>query len=262
MTTTTTTTTSAVPSMLRLALVHAKYSLLETMRVPIAVIGTLVFPALALLFFVVPQRVVADNPLYATQAVISLAVFAVMSNALFSFGLSISEDREKPWDPYLRTLPVPGISRVLAHVFSIGLMGIAAILPVVAIGGLFTAAEASPGRVLLGLLALAASAVPFMLIGICIGYSMPSKAAIAVVQVVMFGFAFAGGLFLPPILFAPWLDTLSTFFPSRQARELVIWAVQGGELAPWVWIGVLAWSGAMLALALWLFRRDEGRRFR
>jgi ABC-2 type transport system permease protein len=112
------------------------------------------------------------------------------------------------------------------------------------------------------LLALAASAVPFMLIGICIGYSMPSKAAIAVVQVVMFGFAFAGGLFLPPILFAPWLDTLSTFFPSRQARELVIWAVQGGELAPWVWIGVLAWSGAMLVLALWLFRRDEGRRFR
>lgn len=249
-------------STMRLALVHTKYSLLETMRVPIAVIGSLVFPALALLFFVVPQRIVADDPLFATQAVISLSVFAVMSNSLFSFGLSISEDREKPWDPYLRTLPVPGIARVLAYIFSIGMMGMVAILPVIVIGALFTAAEASVGGILLGLLALAVAALPFMLIGICIGYSMPSKAAIAVVQVVMFGFAFAGGLFLPPQLFAPWLDTMSMFFPSRQARELVIWAVQGGELQPWAWIGILVWTVVLLALALVLFRRDEGRRYR
>lgn len=247
---------------LRLASLHARYSLLETMRVPIAVIGSLVFPALALLFFVVPQRVVAENPVFATQAVIALSVFAVMSNSLFSFGLSISEDREKPWDPYLRTLPVPGMARVLAYVFSIGLMGLVAILPVVLIGGLFTAAEASAGRIVFGLAMLALSALPFMLIGICIGYSMPSKAAIAVVQVVMFGFAFAGGLFLPPVLFADWLNTLSKFFPSRQARELVIWAVQGGELEPWAWLGIVVWTVVLLALALVLFRRDEGRRYR
>lgn len=249
-------------STLNLALVHAKYGLLETMRIPIAIISALAFPALALLFFVVPQQVVASNPLYATQAVISLSVFAVMSNALFSFGLGISEDREKPWDPYLRTLPVPGVARVLGYVFSIGLIGLVAILPVIVIGGLFTAAEASPLRILFGLLALVVSALPFMLIGVCIGYSMPSKAAIAVVQIVMFSFAFVGGLFLPPLMFAPWLDTLSTFFPSRQARELVIWAVQGGDLHPWVWLGILGWLAATAVLALVLFRRDEGRRFR
>jgi ABC-2 type transport system permease protein len=249
-------------STLNLALVHAKYGLLETMRIPIAIISALAFPALALLFFVVPQQVVASNPLYATQAVISLSVFAVMSNALFSFGLGISEDREKPWDPYLRTLPVPGVARVLGYVFSIGLIGLVAILPVIVIGGLFTAAEASPARILFGLLALVVSALPFMLIGVCIGYSMPSKAAIAVVQIVMFSFAFVGGLFLPPLMFAPWLDTLSTFFPSRQARELVIWAVQGGDLHPWVWLGILGWLAATAMLALVLFRRDEGRRFR
>jgi ABC-2 type transport system permease protein len=151
---------------------------------------------------------------------------------------------------------------VLGYVFSIGLIGLVAILPVIVIGGLFTAAEASPARILFGLLALVVSALPFMLIGVCIGYSMPSKAAIAVVQIVMFSFAFVGGLFLPPLMFAPWLDTLSTFFPSRQARELVIWAVQGGDLHPWVWLGILGWLAATAMLALVLFRRDEGRRFR
>ena len=255
-------TSAATPSTLRLALLHAKYGLIETFRVPIAVIGTLVFPALALLFFVVPQRAVAENPLFATQAVISLSVFAVMTNALFSFGLTIAENREKPWDPYLRTLPAPGIARVLAHILSTGMLGLAAILPVLIVGGLFTAAEASPPQIVFGVIALGISALPFMLIGIAIGYALPFKAAIAVIQIVMFALAFIGGLFLPPILFADWLDTISKFTPSRQAREFVIWAVQGGPLEWWVWVGIMVWTSVMLVVALALFRRDEGRRYR
>jgi len=250
------------PSTLRLTLLHARYVLVETFRVPIAVIGTVVFPALALLFFVVPQRAVADDPLYATQAVISVCVFAVMTNALFSFGLNISENREKPWDPYLRTLPAPGVARVLAQILSTGALGIVAIVPVVVIGGLFTAAEAPPLRIVAGLAALAASAVPFMLIGTAVGYAFPFKAAIAVIQIVMFALAFIGGLFLPPILFADWLDAISRFTPSRQAREFVIWAVSGGPLEWWVWVGILVWTVAMLALSLVLYQRDEGKRYR
>ena len=249
-------------STIAIAGLHAKYALLETVRIPIAVIGTLVFPALSLLFFVVPQRTVAEDPNFATQAVISLAVFAVMSNQLFSFGLGISEDREKPWYPYLRTLPAPPLARVLGTVLATGLFGIAAIVPVVVIGATLTEATASVGGILLGFVALILSALPFAFIGVSIGYTLPSKAAIAVVQIVMFGLAFAGGLFLPPFIFAEWLNNLSKFLPSRQARELVIWAVQGGELEPWVWIGVVAWTALTLALAVFLFRRDEGRRYR
>jgi ABC-2 type transport system permease protein len=250
------------PSTLRLTTLHAKYVLIETFRVPIAVIGTIVFPAVSLLFFVVPQRAVADHPLYATQAVISVCVFAVMANALFSFGLTISEHREKPWDPYLRTLPAPGIARVLAQILSTGTLGIVAIVPVVIIGGLFTAAEAPPLRIVAGLVALAVSAVPFMLIGTAVGYAFPFKAAIAVIQIVMFALAFIGGLFLPPILFADWLNEISKFTPSRQAREFVIWAVSGGPLEWWVWAGILVWTVTMLALSLVLYRRDEGKRYR
>ena len=151
---------------------------------------------------------------------------------------------------------------MLGTVLATGSLGIAAIIPVVVIGALFTEAEASIGSILLGFLALIVSALPFAFIGVCIGYTLPSKAAIAVVQVVMFGLAFGGGLFLPPFLFADWLNNISMFLPSRQARDLVIWAVQGGDLEPWVWIGILAWTIVTLALAVFLFRRDEGRRYR
>lgn len=245
-----------------LTLVHAKYSLIETARTPIAVIGTLVFPSLALLFFVVPQQAVAGDPEFATQAVISMSVFSVMVGSLFSFGLTIAENREKPWDPYLRTLPAPGIARVFAHVFSTGLLAILALLPLIVIGALLTEATASPGRIALGLLAIAVASLPFMLIGICVGYSMPMKAAIAVIQVLFFGLAFGGGLFLPPLLFPDWLNVLSQFLPSRQARDFVIWVVQGGELSGFTILGLAVWTIVLLALALLLFRRDEGRRYR
>lgn len=260
MTATATPTTSV--STVRLTLLHAKYAVLETVRVPIAVIGTLVFPALALLFFVVPQRTVAEHPEWATQSIVAMAVFAIITNSLFSFGLTIAENREKPWDPFLRTLPAPGIARVFAQVMATGMLGILAIVPVIIVGGLFTAASVEWWRVLTGLVALAAASLPFMLMGAAIGYAMPFKAAVAVIQVVMFAMAFVGGLFLPPALFADWLDRLSQLTPARQAREFVIWATQGGELAWWTWVGLIIWTIIALILALVLFKRDEGRRYR
>ena len=249
-------------SVLRLTATHVKYSLIETARVPMAVVGALAFPAISLLFFVVPQRFVADDPVMATQAVVSVCIFAIMASCLFNFGLDISERREKSWDPYLRTMPVPGLARVLAHGIRVLLISLLAVVPVLIIGMFLTAATATPLGLLAGFGALLAGTVPFMLLGLVIGYGLPSKAAIAIIMIVMMGLAFGGGLFLPPQVFPDWLNAISMVFPTRQARDLAIWAVQGGELAWWVPAGLAAWSVVLLVLALILLRRDQGRRFR
>jgi len=251
-----------VNATLRLTGLHTRYTFLETVRVPIAVIGALVFPALAFLFFVVPQRVVAGDPVLATQAVIQMMVFALLANALFGFGIGISQARETPWEPYLRTLPASGVSRLLAQVLSNGIIGFAALLPVLVLGALLTEAHADAAGLALGALAFIASALPFLFAGFAIGYAMSMKVAIAATQIVMFLSAFAGGLFLPPMMFPEWLDTLSRFLPTRQAREAVIVAVQGGEFPWWAWGGIAAWTVLLLVLALALYRRDEGRRYR
>ena len=57
---------TALPGPLRLTWLHLKYQFLETVRVPVAVLGNLLFPALAMFFFVVPQKEVAQNPVAAT----------------------------------------------------------------------------------------------------------------------------------------------------------------------------------------------------
>ena len=101
----------------RLTGLHTRYQFIETIRVPIAVIGTTLFPSLSLLFFVIPQSF-AQDPREATAAAAQLAVFAVMSVCLFTYGVGVAEDRALPWDGYIRTLPVGPLPRLTGRLLT------------------------------------------------------------------------------------------------------------------------------------------------
>jgi ABC-2 type transport system permease protein len=246
---------------LRLVWLHLKFQLLETVRIPIAVVGNMVFPALALAFFVVPQSAVAQDPFLSTTAVASLAVFAVMSASLFSHGLGVSEDRQLPFDPFVRTLPAGPWPRMAGRVGTGTVMSLLALVPLVVVGWVFTAVSVTVGQLLGGLGMVLLVGVPFVLLGLAVGYSLPAKAAIAVVQVLVFPLAFAGGLFLPPVMFPAWLDAVSRFTPSRAGRDLVVETVTGVSAYDGAWFVLLGWTVVFAVLAAWAYRRDEGRRF-
>lgn len=253
--------TSSTRSFLRLTAVHSWYQIAETIRVPIALIGTAVFPAVSMLFFVVPQPF-ADEPVAATAAAAQLACFAVMSVCLFTYGVGVSEDRALPWDGYLRTLPVgpgPRLAGRLVTGLAFALLGL---VPVVAVAGLLTAATLPPQRLAATLGALALGALPLLGAGLTIGYSLVPKAALAVAQLLLLPLAFAGGLFLPPQLFPGWLDAISVWLPTRAARDLVAAAATGSDLPATTLPVLLGWTLLTGALAVRAYRRDEGRRFR
>lgn len=255
-------TPPAAPDAWRLSLLHARYQFLETVRIPIAVIGNMLFPALAMFFFVVPQAQVADDPVLATAAVGQLAMFAVMSTCLFTYGAGVAEERQQPFDPYLRTLPAGAGPRVAGRVLNGGIFVLLGLAPLVLIGWLFTAATVTTGQFAAAVGAILAVALPFLLLGMAIGYSLSAKAALPVVQVVLFPLAFAGGLFMPPEVFPAWLDAFSQALPSRAGRDLLVQALTG-QPAFALAVPVLAgWAVLFAVLAVWAYRRDEGRRFR
>src|ERR1700755_1281234 len=102
--------------MTSLALTHARFQLLETVRIPIALIGSAFFPAASMLFFVVPFA--GEDPVASTFATPSMGTLAVMTTTLFQYGVGVAEDRQQPWDPSTRTLPAGPLPRFMGRILA------------------------------------------------------------------------------------------------------------------------------------------------
>jgi ABC-2 type transport system permease protein len=242
-----------------LALTHARFQLLETVRIPIALIGSAFFPAASMLFFVVPF--VGGDAVYATYATASMVTFAVMTTNLFQYGIGVAEDRAQPWDPYTRTLPAGSGPRFLGRIMAGLVMMTISLIPVVVIAALLTKATITP----LGFLAAFGStfviAIPFILMGLGVGYSLPSKAAIVVAQLLFFPLAFGGGLMTAPGSAPGFVEDIAPYLPTGGAARLM-WAAVGDfpfDLS--ATLALVGWTVVLGGVAVWAYRRDEGRRF-
>ena len=242
-----------------LVLTHARFQLTETARTPIAVIGSAFWPAASMLAFVVPFA--GDDPVMATYATASMVTFAVMSTNLFQYGIGVADDRVQPWEPYVRTLPAGAVPRFAGRLLSgLALMAFS-LLPVVIIAAFLTAATLTPLAFLAAAGVTAVIAVPFILMGLAIGYSLPPKAAIVVAQVLFFPLAFGGGLMTAPGGAPGFVENIAPYLPTGASVRLMWAAVGDFPLQVGSVLSLIAWIVALAGVALWAYRRDEGRRF-
>ncbi|GAA3704909.1 hypothetical protein GCM10022224_082880 [Nonomuraea antimicrobica] len=242
-----------------LVVAHARLLLLEQLRVPISLVAGAVFPAITMVAFVVPFT--GDDPKAATMATGSLMFFGAMSGALTGLSITVAQDRELPWNPYVRTLPAGPYPRLAGRVLATLATVLLSVVPVLVVSALLTEATTTPLRLLLGLGALVVGVVPFMLIGLFIGFVMTAKGAIPVSQVVFFPMAIAGGLLLPPQILPDFIEVVSPYTPARGVAEL-LWAITADTTPNTVALVSLAgWTVLAAAGAAWAYRRDEGRRF-
>jgi ABC-2 type transport system permease protein len=97
--------------------------------------------------------------------------------------------------------------------------------------------------------------------GLSIGYSLPPKAAIVVAQVLFFPLAFGRGLMTAPAGVSGFAETIAPYLPTGGAARLM-WAAVGDfpfDLRSLCML--IAWSITLGGLAIWAYRRNEGRRF-
>ncbi|MBO3740856.1 ABC transporter permease [Actinoplanes flavus] len=242
-----------------LALTHARFQITELFRIPIAVFGSAFWPAASMLAFVVPF--VRHEPAYATYATASMITFAVMNTNLFQYGVGVAEDRAQAWDPYVRTLPAGTAPRFAGRILAGLLMMAISLAPVVLIAALFTEAAVTPLGFLAAVLTCVAVSIPFILMGLSIGYALPQKAALVVAQVLFLPLAFGGGLLTPPGAAPGFVEDLAPYLPTGGAVRLMWAAVGDFPFDTASILALAAWTALFAALAIWSYRRDEGRRF-
>lgn len=242
---------------MRLALVHARFATLELVRYPSFMVPTIAFPAIFFAFFGLPRAGGRADVLLA-----SFAAYAVLSIAFFQFGVAIAIERARPWEAFVRTLPVGPVTRLCARGLSAILFGTASVGVVIAVAVPTTSPDLSGSEWARLLLSLAAGSVPFTLLGIALGYWLSPKGALPIANILYLALAYAGGLWTGPTGLPQVVEDGASWLPTRKWGEALWDAVQGRGWNASTWLALLAYAAAFGALAAWGYRRDEGRRYR
>jgi ABC-2 type transport system permease protein len=240
----------------KLTLVHARAGTLELLRYPAFSIPTITFPALFFLLFVAPREETDPNLLVA-----SFAGFAMLAVAFFQFGVGIASERESPWERFLRTLPLRAGVRFGARSLSAALFGLVSASLVAVVAVATTDVHLSPSRWAGLAAALTAGSIPFVLLGIALGYWASPRGALPIANLLYLACSFVGGLWTTANRLPPAVASVSPLVPTRQFGNVLWGAAQGHLLQPVDWAILSAWAVVFAIAALWGYRRDEGRRY-
>jgi len=106
-----------------------------------------------------------------------------------------------------------------------------------------------------------ASTLPFVVLGVLVGFVASSETAYPLVTALMFLLSFFGGLFTPVRDLPTVLRHIATFLPSYHEASLG-WAVVAGRAPGFGDVGVLVAYALVLGLAVtWRHRAEESPAF-
>jgi ABC-2 type transport system permease protein len=241
---------------------------IKLFRVPAFSVTSIVLPAMFYAFIGLGQ---ATQPLYPQSHVTfgeyflaSMALYGVANVMVLGFGISLANERGQKQDLLMQSTPLPALVFFIAKALS------ALAIAFMALVVLSLLAYAAGGVHLdfshwLALFSRAmACSIPFIGLGFALGYLAGPNSAPAVTNLIYLPTAFASGLFFPLHLLPQFLQNVAPYLPLYRGAQLVWDSVgaptEGGSLTT-DWLSMAAYTVAFFLLALWAYRRDQGRKF-
>lgn len=230
--------------------------ILKAGRAPEFLLPSLLMPCAFYSLFGVILNTGNNNAIYLLA---TYGVFAVMGPSIFGFGVGVSNERDKGWLQLKQAVPAPPYSYIVAKIITTLLFACMALMPIYLIAGFFGGVELQR-EIWFGLFAIhLISAIPFVLIGLSLGFSLNPGAAVAISNIVFLGLSILGGLWFPVYAFPSLMQTIAKFTPSYHLAELALAIVgAGGEHASsFNLLSILIMSLALLGLAIsaWIHQR-------
>jgi ABC-2 type transport system permease protein len=243
---------------LALVRAHARIGFLDLVRWPGYVVPTVIFPAMFFTLFDLPfARRAAE---IANGTTLAFIVFAIVGVTLYQFGVGIAQERGRPWERYVRTLAASAFVRFTARILTALLFGILTALVVALVARALTPIDLSIDQWARVLLYALYGGVPFVLIGISLGYWTSARAAVPIATASNLLLAYAGGLWMPPDDLPRFVQTISPYLPTRQFADL-LWSVTGDANATRAIAGLAIYTVLFAVVAAIGYRRDERTRY-
>lgn len=241
----------------RSIMIETGAEILKVVRAPEFIVPTLVFPvAFYGLFGIILNSGTGGGAAYMLA---TYGVFAVMGPSIFGFGVAVANEREHGWLDLKRAAPAPGVSYILAKVISTLIFAALSVAMVHALAG-FVGGVALPRLTWAALLGIhILSTLPFILIGLTIGFMFKANGAVAIANLLFMGLAVLGGLWIPIFVFPSLLQTIAQFLPSYHLAEIAldVSGAPGERNLSFHLTSIAAMTGVLLAFTLFAWRHQR-----
>jgi ABC-2 type transport system permease protein len=230
--------------MIRHLTAEAAMTLRILFRQPGFWVPTVLFPAMLYAFF----GANSGGGAWASYAMASFAVYAVLGVGFFQFGVSVAQDRASPFATWQRSLPGPSGFLWLARILASMIFVTIAVALVVAVSLAMTDISLpATAWARLGAVCLMAT-VAATVMGIALGNLASARAAVPLANLIYLPLAYLGGLWVPPMVMPDAINAISVWTPTRAMGELA-WAAIDGRAWRVQDLGLLgAWTAAAAGL--------------
>jgi ABC-2 type transport system permease protein len=238
---------------------------LKLWRVPAFSLTSIFLPIMFYAFIGIGQssQVISPHVTFGAYFLASMAVYSVANVMIFSFGISVATERGMKMDVLMRATPMPPVvyllSKCITAIFFAAIT-LAVLFPFAYIAG---GVRLDPSmwvtlayRVLLG-------SIPFIALGFAIGYLSGPNSAVAVINLIYLPTAFASGLFFPKQLLPKFIQSIAPYLPLHFYGQLG-WDAIGAptdESVTTDWLYLIGYGVLFFVIAVWAYRREEGRKF-
>ena len=253
----------AVAPLVPMLLAQTRSELVSRARVPAFSVTSLVLPVVFFTFFGLPVAglVRGDGVSIGALLLASFGAYGVGSVMVYAFGIGVAVERGMKVDLLMRATPLPSLVALVAKVLTALLFALGTVTLVLAYG-IVVGGVTQPASVWLALMAwLLAGSVPFIALGLAIGYLAGPNAAPAVANLVYLPSAFASGLFVPLEQLPRFVQAVAPALPTYHHAQLAWSAVGAGGEPTRASLAWLAGYAALFgALALHAYRREARRK--
>jgi ABC-2 type transport system permease protein len=234
-------------------LAYLRMEVLRTLRAPAFLGYTIGFPAVFYLLFTTVFDRGDDSG--ATYGMVSMALYGAIVAALPGFGARIALERTRGWTRQLALSPMRPVTYLGVKFMSATMLVLPAVVAILLLGR-FVNHVHLPVTTWLGLAgALWLASLPFIGLGIVIGYTFRDELAQAASMVSLFVLSIIGGLWMPVRIFPHWLARIADVTPTYRAGQLG-WSMIGATHVSVSGLAILlGWTVVIAALAGWRFRR-------
>ena len=259
---------SATAPFLPMLAKQSRAEFIKMFRVPAFSVTSIALPAMFYAFIGLGQ---AKQPFTHGSSVTSgeyflasMAMYGVANVMVLGFGISVANERGQKQDLLMQSTPLPPIVFFIAKTISALVIAFMALVVLSLLAYAAGGANLTASQWLTLFFRSMLCSIPFVGLGFGLGYIAGPTSAPAVTNLIYLPTAFASGLFFPLRLLPPLLQHIAPYLPLYRGAQLLWDAVgaptAGGSITTdWLWMG--GYTIAFFVLAIWAYRRDQGRKF-